>query len=59
MNNESVLKLLHIDNDPIFRTGLKFSCEQFSDIEIVAETEVGSEALKIIQNLNRQEKNFW
>lgn len=58
MNNESALKLLHIDNDPIFRMGLRFSCEQFSDIEIVAETEVGSEALKIIQNLNRQEKKF-
>jgi len=58
MNSESVLKLLLIDNDPIFRMGLKFSFEQFSDIEIVVETEVGSEALKIIQNLNKQGNNF-
>ena len=58
MNSESALKLLLIDNDPIFRMGLKFSCEQFSDIEIVVETEVGSKALKIIHSLNTQENNF-
>ncbi|MGD1804950.1 DUF3685 domain-containing protein [Dapis sp. BLCC M126] len=58
MNIESALKLLLIDNDPIFRMGLKFSCEQFSDIEIVVETEVGSEALKIIQNNITEENNF-
>ncbi|GGA55306.1 response regulator transcription factor [Okeania sp. KiyG1] len=44
MNGESALKLLLIDNDPIFRVGLKFACEQFSDIEIVGEAEVGEEA---------------
>ncbi|NEQ34833.1 MAG: DUF3685 domain-containing protein [Okeania sp. SIO3I5] len=59
MNSESVLKLLLIDNDSIFRMGLKFSFEQFSDIEIVVETEVGSEALKFIQNLNKQENKFF
>ncbi|MGK7918496.1 MAG: DUF3685 domain-containing protein, partial [Trichodesmium sp.] len=58
MNSESALKLLLIDNDPIFRMGLKFSCEQFSDIEIVVETEVGSEALKIIQNFIAEENNL-
>ncbi|MCL2924158.1 MAG: DUF3685 domain-containing protein [Trichodesmium sp. MAG_R04] len=58
MNSESALKLLLIDNDPIFRMGLKFSCEQFSDIEIAIETEVSSEVLKIIQNLNIQDNNF-
>ncbi|NEN91114.1 MAG: DUF3685 domain-containing protein [Okeania sp. SIO3H1] len=58
MNGESALQLLLIDNDPIFRMGLKFACEQFSDIEIVGEAEVGAEAIKIIQNLIKQEKNF-
>ncbi|NEP83821.1 MAG: DUF3685 domain-containing protein [Okeania sp. SIO3C4] len=58
MNGESALKLLLIDNDPIFRMGLKFSCEQFSDIEIVGEAEVGTEAIKVIENLIKQEKKF-
>lgn len=58
MNSESALKLLLIDNDPIFRMGLKFSFEQFSDIEIVIETEVSSEVLRIIQNLNIQDNSF-
>ncbi|OZH54961.1 hypothetical protein AFK68_07575, partial [Hydrocoleum sp. CS-953] len=58
MNSESALKLLLIDNDPIFRMGLKFSCEQFPDLEIVFETEVGAEALKNIQNLITEENNF-
>lgn len=58
MNGESALKLLLIDNDPIFRVGLKSACEQFSDIEIVGEAEVGAEAKKIIQNLITQEKSF-
>ncbi len=58
MNSESALKLLLIDNDPIFRMGLKFSCEQFSDIEIVFETEVGAEALTNIQNFIAEDNNF-
>ncbi|NEO53970.1 MAG: DUF3685 domain-containing protein [Okeania sp. SIO3B5] len=58
MNGESALKLLLIDNDPIFRVGLKFACEKFSDIEIVGEAEVGAEAKKVIQNLITQEKSF-
>ncbi len=58
MNSESALKLLLIDNDPIFRMGLKFSCEQFPDLEIVFETEVGAEALKNIQNFIAEENNF-
>ncbi|MDY7007070.1 MAG: DUF3685 domain-containing protein [Cyanobacteriota bacterium] len=58
MNGESALQLLLIDNDPIFRMGLKFSCEQFSDIEILGEVEVGAEAIKIIENLITQEKKF-
>ncbi|NEQ72247.1 MAG: DUF3685 domain-containing protein [Okeania sp. SIO2C9] len=58
MNGESALQLLLIDNDPIFRMGLKFACEQFSDIEILDEAEVGAEAIKIIQNLITQEKKF-
>lgn len=58
MKSESALKLLLIDNHPIFRMGLKFSCEQFSDLEIVVETEVGEEALKIIQKLITKENNF-
>ncbi|MGK7922811.1 MAG: DUF3685 domain-containing protein [Trichodesmium sp.] len=58
MNSESALKLLLIDNHPIFRMGLKFSCEQFTDLEIVVDTEVGEEALKIIQDLITKENNF-
>ncbi|MGD1705132.1 DUF3685 domain-containing protein [Dapis sp. BLCC M229] len=58
MNSESALKLVLIDNDPIFRMGLKFSCEQFPDLEIVFETEVGAEALKNIQNFIAEDNNF-
>ncbi|MDJ0519424.1 MAG: DUF3685 domain-containing protein [Trichodesmium sp. MO_231.B1] len=58
MNSESALKLLLIDNDPIFRMGLKFSCEQFPDLEIVFETEVGADALKNIQNFIAEDNNF-
>lgn len=52
MNSELVLKLLFIDNDFIFWMGLKFFCEQFLDIEIVVEIEVGLKVLKIIYFLN-------
>lgn len=54
MISESALQLLLIDNDPIFRMGLKLACEQFPDLKIVAEADVG-EALKILQKLITQE----
>ncbi len=55
MINESALKLLLIDNDPIFRIGLKAACEQFPDIEIVGEAEVNREVFQLLQNLTTTE----
>ncbi|MEB3341032.1 DUF3685 domain-containing protein [Okeania sp.] len=58
MNSKSALKLLLIDNDPIFRMGLKFSCEHFPDLEIVFDAEVGAETLSKIESLISEENNF-
>ncbi|MGB3508800.1 MAG: DUF3685 domain-containing protein [Microcoleaceae cyanobacterium] len=55
MTNESALELLLIDNDPIFRMGLIAACEKFPDLKIVADTEVGKEAIQVLQSLITEE----
>jgi DNA-binding NarL/FixJ family response regulator len=42
------LKLLLIDQDPIFRLGLKTCLEQFSNLEVVSEAETETIALQIL-----------
>lgn len=49
------MKLLLIDDDPIFRIGLRTVCEQFPDLQVVAETAEGSEALRLLEERVKQE----
>jgi DNA-binding NarL/FixJ family response regulator len=50
------LKLLLIDDDPIFRIGLATLCAQFPDLQVVAEAEDGRELLQRLGELLAQEK---
>jgi len=43
------LQLLSIDNDPIFRLGLRVACEQSPDLEVVAEVSTVSEAVEVLE----------
>jgi DNA-binding NarL/FixJ family response regulator len=45
----SNLQLLSIDPDPIFRLGLKVACEQYPDLEVVADVDAGTEALAVLE----------
>jgi len=47
--NKPALQLLSIDNDPIFRMGLRGVCEQFSDLQLVAEAPTAAEALVMLE----------
>ena len=42
------LQLMLIDEDPVFRSGLRIWLEQFSDLNVVAEAEDGATALPIL-----------
>ncbi|MBD2040539.1 DUF3685 domain-containing protein [Microcoleus sp. FACHB-672] len=53
--SERSLKLLLIDDDPIFRIGLRTVCEQFPDLQVVAEAAEGSEALRLLEKRVKQE----
>lgn len=44
------MQLLLIDDDPIFRLGLRVFVEQFGDLQVVAEAERQSTALQILQS---------
>ena len=46
--NQPALQLLSIDNDPIFRMGLRGVCEQFPDLQLVAEAPTAAEALVML-----------
>jgi len=41
--------VLTIDGDPIFRLGLRVACEQYPDLQVVAELSRGIEALQILE----------
>ena len=41
--------MLSIDSDPIFRLGLRVACEQYPDLEVVAEVSTGIEALRVLE----------
>ncbi|MEG3989975.1 DUF3685 domain-containing protein [Microcoleus sp. S28C3] len=45
----SNFQLLSIDGDPIFRLGLRVACEQYPDLEVVAEVSTETEALGILE----------
>lgn len=48
---ERLLKLLLIDDDPVFRLGLRIWLEQFSDLQVVAEADTGRTALQTVAEL--------
>ncbi|MEG5066744.1 DUF3685 domain-containing protein [Microcoleus sp. B3-A4] len=45
----SNFQLLTIDSDPIFRLGLRVACEQYPDLQVVAEVSRGTEALRVLE----------
>ena len=51
------LQLMLIDDDPVFRLGLRIWLEPFSDLQVVAEAETGVEALQTLENRLGQSSN--
>ncbi|MEG4502262.1 DUF3685 domain-containing protein [Microcoleus sp. F6_B4] len=45
----SNFQVLTIDGDPIFRLGLRVACEQYPDLQVVAEVSTGTEALRVLE----------
>jgi DNA-binding NarL/FixJ family response regulator len=45
----SKFQVLTIDGDPIFRLGLRVACEQYPDLQVVAELSRGTDALRILE----------
>ncbi|MEG4944211.1 DUF3685 domain-containing protein [Microcoleus sp. F4-D5] len=45
----SNFQLLSIDADPIFRLGLRVACEQYPDLQVVADVSTGNEALRVLE----------
>ncbi len=43
------MQLLSIDPDPIFRLGLRVACEQYPDLEVVADVDTETEALGVLE----------
>ncbi|MGC9523954.1 MAG: DUF3685 domain-containing protein [Limnospira sp.] len=46
--SQSIIQLLLIDDDPIFRIGIRSICDRFSDLEVVAEAETATQASEIL-----------
>ncbi|MBW4632753.1 MAG: DUF3685 domain-containing protein [Iphinoe sp. HA4291-MV1] len=51
------LKLLLIDQDPIFRLGLRVALEEFSNLQVVSEAETDTAALQILAKLAQEDPN--
>ncbi len=51
------LKLLLIDQDPIFRLGLRVALEVIPDIEVISEAETDTTALQILAELAQNDPN--
>ncbi|MDH6075424.1 DUF3685 domain-containing protein [Chrysosporum ovalisporum CS-1034] len=51
------LKLLLIDQDPIFRLGLRVGLSAIPNIEVIAEAETDTKALQILAELAKQDPN--
>jgi DNA-binding NarL/FixJ family response regulator len=49
------LKLLLVDQDPIFRLGLRVALEEFSNLQVVSEAETNTAALLILAELAQQD----
>jgi DNA-binding NarL/FixJ family response regulator len=46
------IRVLIIDDHPLFRQGIRWSLEDVADIEVIGEAENGQEALKLTERLN-------
>ncbi|WP_017652677.1 DUF3685 domain-containing protein [Fortiea contorta] len=53
--SDRTLKLLLIDQDPIFRLGLRVALESFPDLQIVAEVGTDTAALQVLAELAQQD----
>ncbi|MBO9315478.1 MAG: response regulator transcription factor, partial [Chloroflexus sp.] len=51
MATSAKIKVLVIDDHPLFRQGVRWSLESASDIEVVGEAENGQEAIKLTERL--------
>ncbi len=49
--SDRLIKLLLIDPDPIYRTGLRVVLEKFADLQIIAEAQTSADALQILSRL--------
>ncbi|MEG4326282.1 DUF3685 domain-containing protein [Microcoleus sp. herbarium5] len=45
----SNFQVLTIEGDPIFRLGLRVACEQYPDLQVVAEVSTATEALRVVE----------
>ncbi|MEG4520094.1 MULTISPECIES: DUF3685 domain-containing protein [unclassified Microcoleus] len=45
----SNFQVLTIEGDPIFRLGLRVACEQYPDLQVVAEVSTATEALQVLE----------
>jgi DNA-binding NarL/FixJ family response regulator len=48
----TLTRILLVDDDPIFRLGLRTALEAFPDFQVVAEADTGTEALAALRRLN-------
>ncbi|MEI2581471.1 DUF3685 domain-containing protein [Scytonema sp. PRP1] len=51
------LKLLLVDQDPIFRLGLRVALEEFPDLQVVSEAQTDTAALQILAKLAQEDPN--
>ena len=51
--SDAILKLLLVDSDSIYRTGLRVLLEEFADIAVVAEADSETVALQILETSDR------
>ena len=47
--NQRPLQLMLVDDDPVFRLGLRIWLEPFTDLQVAAEAETGVDALQLLQ----------
>lgn len=53
--SQFIIQLLLIDDDPIFRIGIRSICEGFSDLEVVAEAETAARAREVLDGWTQSE----
>ncbi|WP_414581853.1 DUF3685 domain-containing protein [Scytonema sp. PCC 10023] len=51
------LKLLLVDQDPIFRLGLRVALEEFPDLQVVSEAQTDTAGLQILAKLAQEDPN--